>query len=181
MFSQGAPQKVRPRTAAAHAAAGYFQLPEDLALTCDPTGHPHLTANDWVRLRAVPLADGTVAVESASAVATVSTQLSAGTNYCIATQSQIEAAHHQFFGMALARRAETRVAKDLSCRGFDGFYDFVGSLTDRLGIPETLTDLGVRDPDIDALVASALNDPSTGGNPVTMTPENTKALLLDCL
>lgn len=65
--------------------------------------------------------------------------------------------------------------------GFDGFYDFVGSLTDRLGIPETLTELGVSDPDIDALVASALNDPSTGGNPVTMTSENTKALLLDCL
>ncbi|MEP3332643.1 iron-containing alcohol dehydrogenase [Sedimentitalea sp.] len=65
--------------------------------------------------------------------------------------------------------------------GFDGFYDFVGSLTERLGIPETLTELGVSDPDIDALVASALNDPSTGGNPVAMTPENTKALLLDCL
>lgn len=65
--------------------------------------------------------------------------------------------------------------------GFDGFYDFVGSLTDRLGIPKSLTALGVTDPDIDALVASALNDPSTGGNPVTMTPENTKTLLLDCL
>lgn len=65
--------------------------------------------------------------------------------------------------------------------GFDGFYDYVGSLTDRLGIPETLTELGVVDPDIDALVASALSDPSTGGNPVKMTAENTRALLLDCL
>lgn len=153
MFSQGAPQKARPRTAAAHAAAGYFQLPEDLALTCDPTGHPHLTANDWVRLRAVPLADGTVAVESASAVATVSTQLGAGTNYCIATQSQIEAAHHQFFGMALARRAETRVAKDLSCRGFDGFY-----ARNRLQMPlVTVTGLGfvLATPSTAALVLTA--------------------------
>ncbi|MDU9002976.1 iron-containing alcohol dehydrogenase [Sedimentitalea todarodis] len=65
--------------------------------------------------------------------------------------------------------------------GFDGFYDFVGSLTSRLGIPKTLTDLGVGDPDIDALVTSALKDPSTGGNPVKMTPENTRSLLLDCL
>ena len=65
--------------------------------------------------------------------------------------------------------------------GFDGFYDFVGTLNADLGIPATLTDLGVRDPDIDALVASALADPSTGGNPVTMTADNTRALLLDCL
>ncbi|MDK3074070.1 iron-containing alcohol dehydrogenase [Sedimentitalea sp. JM2-8] len=65
--------------------------------------------------------------------------------------------------------------------GFDGFFDYVGSLTDRLGIPSTLTELGVTDPDIDALVASALSDPSTGGNPVKMTAENTRALLLDCL
>ncbi len=65
--------------------------------------------------------------------------------------------------------------------GFDGFYDYVGQLTDRLGIPATLTELGVTDPDIDALVASALSDPSTGGNPVKMTRQNTRALLLDCL
>ncbi len=65
--------------------------------------------------------------------------------------------------------------------GFDGFYDFVGDLTERLGIPATLTQLGVTDPDIDALVVSALADPSTGGNPVKMTTENTRALLLECL
>ncbi len=65
--------------------------------------------------------------------------------------------------------------------GFDGFYDYVGRLTARLGIPATLTELGVRDPDIDVLVAAALADPSTGGNPVRMTPDNTRALLLECL
>ncbi|MBK0325846.1 iron-containing alcohol dehydrogenase [Rhodobacteraceae bacterium F11138] len=64
--------------------------------------------------------------------------------------------------------------------GFDGFYAYVGQLTERLGIPATLTELGVTDPDIDALVASALSDPSTGGNPVKMTTENTRALLADC-
>lgn len=64
--------------------------------------------------------------------------------------------------------------------GFDGFYDYVGGLTDRLGIPDSLTGLGVTDPDIEALVTSALADPSTGGNPVEMTADNTRALLLEC-
>ncbi|QIK40865.1 iron-containing alcohol dehydrogenase [Pontivivens nitratireducens] len=64
--------------------------------------------------------------------------------------------------------------------GYGGFYAFVGDLNAALGIPATLTDLGVANPDIDALVASALIDPSVGGNPVKMTAENTRALLLDC-
>ncbi len=64
--------------------------------------------------------------------------------------------------------------------GYEGFYAFVGDLNASLGIPATLTDLGIANPDIDALVASALIDPSVGGNPVKMTAENTRALLLDC-
>ncbi len=65
--------------------------------------------------------------------------------------------------------------------GFDGFYDFVGGLNRLLGIPENLTELGVKNPDIDALVKSALEDPSTGGNPVEMTAANTRPLLVACL
>ncbi len=65
--------------------------------------------------------------------------------------------------------------------GFEGFYDYVGELNAALGIPANLTALGVADPDIDALVASALQDPSVGGNPVEMTRENTTHLLLACL
>ena len=65
--------------------------------------------------------------------------------------------------------------------GFDGFHDFVGMMNRTLGIPENLTALGVHDPDIDSLVASALADPSVGGNPVEMTVENTRALLESCL
>ena len=60
--------------------------------------------------------------------------------------------------------------------GFDGFRTFVDTLNERLGIPKTLTELGVRDPDIDRLVTDALRDPSTGGNPVEMTESNTRAL-----
>ncbi len=65
--------------------------------------------------------------------------------------------------------------------GFDGFYDFVGRINAELGIPKNLTELGVKDPDLDALTVSALDDPSVGGNPVRMTPENTRALFEACL
>lgn len=64
--------------------------------------------------------------------------------------------------------------------GFDGFYDFVGALNDQLSIPKNLTDLGVQNADIDVLVQAALKDPSTGGNPVTMTYANTRPLLESC-
>ena len=60
--------------------------------------------------------------------------------------------------------------------GFDGFYDFVLGLLDTLEIPKNLRALGVEDPDFDALTASALSDPSVGGNPVEMTASNTRAL-----
>lgn len=65
--------------------------------------------------------------------------------------------------------------------GFDGFHAYVGELNAKLGIPANLTALGVRDPDIDRLVKDALADPSTGGNPVAMTADNTRALLEACL
>ncbi len=65
--------------------------------------------------------------------------------------------------------------------GFDGFCAYVDDLNASLGIPRTLGGIGVGNPDIDRIVAGALNDPSTGGNPVTMTKENTTKLLLACL
>lgn len=60
--------------------------------------------------------------------------------------------------------------------GFEGFAAFVDQFNAELGIPRTLTALGVRDPDLDALTRSALQDPSVGGNPVPMTYENTRKL-----
>jgi len=64
--------------------------------------------------------------------------------------------------------------------GFDGFYAYVGALNGDLGIPANLTALGVTHPDMDRITASALADPSCGGNPVEMTMENTRALLESC-
>ncbi|MCB1441108.1 MAG: iron-containing alcohol dehydrogenase, partial [Nitratireductor sp.] len=65
--------------------------------------------------------------------------------------------------------------------GFDGFCAYVDGLNASLGIPKTLGGLGVKDPDIDRLVKDALADPSTGGNPVEMNAENTRALIEACL
>ena len=64
--------------------------------------------------------------------------------------------------------------------GFDGFLAFVGELNRSLGIPKNLTELGVKDPDMDRLVSSALADPSTGGNPIEMTEANTRSLFEAC-
>ncbi|MEH6835815.1 MULTISPECIES: iron-containing alcohol dehydrogenase [Falsihalocynthiibacter] len=64
--------------------------------------------------------------------------------------------------------------------GFDGFYDYVGTLNAGLKIPANLTAMGITNPDMDKLVQGALIDPSTGGNPVEMTPKNTRALFEAC-
>jgi 4-hydroxybutyrate dehydrogenase len=65
--------------------------------------------------------------------------------------------------------------------GFEGFCAFVDDFNAGFGIPDRLSGLGVTDPDIDWLVRAALRDPSTGGNPVPMTAENTRALLAEIL
>lgn len=61
--------------------------------------------------------------------------------------------------------------------GFEGFQSFVDSFNDSFAIPKSLTELGVKDVDLDVLTAAALRDPSCGGNPVEMTPENTRGLI----
>ena len=50
------------------------------------------------------------------------------------------------------------------------------NLCARLNIPEGLRALGVGDDRLEELTEMALQDPSTGGNPVEMTRENTLAL-----
>ncbi|MGI9351008.1 MAG: iron-containing alcohol dehydrogenase [Rhizobiaceae bacterium] len=64
--------------------------------------------------------------------------------------------------------------------GFDGFYQFVGELNASLGIPKNLTELGVKNPDMEKILKDALADPSTGGNPIEMTEENTRQLIQNC-
>jgi len=63
--------------------------------------------------------------------------------------------------------------------GFVGFCKFVDELNDSLAIPKSLADLGIENPDIDRIVSGALIDPSTGGNPIKMTEENTRKLIME--
>ena len=65
--------------------------------------------------------------------------------------------------------------------GFDGFISFVNNLNKVLNIPSTLTEMGVKEPNIKSLVQSALNDPSCGGNPIKLTKENMTRLFESCL
>ncbi len=61
--------------------------------------------------------------------------------------------------------------------GYDGFCQYVNELNHSMKIPQTLTELGVENPDLESLARSALNDPSVGGNPVAMDYDNTYQLL----
>ncbi|OWV70214.1 alcohol dehydrogenase [Rhizobium sp. R634] len=85
------------------------------------------------------------------------------------------------FNRAAIEEKIGRAAAYLSISGgFDGFYDYVLKLRSDLGVPETLTAMGIAPDRIDELSAMAIEDPSAGGNPVAMTLENTKALFRDC-
>jgi alcohol dehydrogenase class IV len=130
-----------------------------------------------------------------SAAAMGATAFQKGLGAIHALSHPIGAVHHTHHGTTNAvvmqpvltfNREAVEERLDMAARylgiegGFDGFYAFVGDLNRQLGIPANLTELGVSDPDIDALVQSALRDPSVGGNPVAMTAENTEALLRAC-
>jgi alcohol dehydrogenase class IV len=65
--------------------------------------------------------------------------------------------------------------------GFDGFCAYVDGLNASLGIAKNLSGLGIENPDIDRIVSGALIDPSTGGNPIEMTRDNTTKLLLEII
>ncbi len=65
--------------------------------------------------------------------------------------------------------------------GFAGFQRFVEGFNARLGIPKRLGDLGVTDPDTEALLDGALVDPTCGGNPIELTRENLRVALLETL
>lgn len=65
--------------------------------------------------------------------------------------------------------------------GFAGFRERVMELRAALGIPPSLSAMGVEHARLDELTEMALEDPSCGGNPVPMTRENTRALYDACM
>lgn len=78
-----------------------------------------LAPEDWVRCRAIPLnVPGLIAVESPQSIPALKNKLQeAGPISFVTTPAaEIEALQHQKLGESLARRAETRVPDELSCR-----------------------------------------------------------------
>lgn len=65
--------------------------------------------------------------------------------------------------------------------GFDGFRARAVELNEMFSLPRGLAEMGVEEARLDELTDMALTDPSTGGNPVKMTKENTRALFARCL
>ena len=65
--------------------------------------------------------------------------------------------------------------------GFDGFYDFIIKMRAELGVPDKLSALGVGNDRIDELAALAVEDPCAGGNPLPLTLDAAKSLLIECI
>ncbi|MGB0969143.1 MAG: iron-containing alcohol dehydrogenase, partial [Halocynthiibacter sp.] len=87
----------------------------------------------------------------------------------------------EFNASAIADRFDMAAAYLGIEGGFKGFQSFVQEFNDSLGIPRRLSEMGVKDDQLDELVRQALADPSCGGNPVELTAENTRQLFVDCI
>jgi len=66
---------------------------------------------------------------------------------------------------------------DLPGRGFDATLDWLLSFRRQLFIPDTLAEIGVPEADVERLAEKAVRDPSTGGNPVSMTEADFRTLI----
>jgi alcohol dehydrogenase class IV len=65
--------------------------------------------------------------------------------------------------------------------GFDAVLKWVLELRRRIGIPNTLAEIGVGTEHARQFAPAALADPSTGGNPVPMTERDFEQLYLNCI
>jgi alcohol dehydrogenase class IV len=69
----------------------------------------------------------------------------------------------------------------LADRSFDGVQRWVLQLRREIGIPHTLAEIGVHAQHAKPFAPQALNDPSTGGNPLPMTEQDFERLYLKCI
>lgn len=70
---------------------------------------------------------------------------------------------------------------DLPRPSFEGVLDWILDLRRTIGIPDTLAGIGVREEHAEAFSRQAFDDPSTGGNPLVMTPAKFAALYRNCI
>ena len=82
----------------------------------------------------------------------------------------------QFNRPAIEDRVERLAAYLNISDGFDGFYDWIVSFSEAMEVPKSMRALGVEDSKLDLLARMAVEDPSAGGNPITLTEEITRGL-----
>jgi len=80
-----------------------------------------------------------------------------------------------------AKMARLAAFLDLPRHSFEGVLDWILELRRTIGIPQTLAGIGVREEHADAFAQQAFEDPSTGGNPVAMTPGKFAQLYRNCI
>jgi alcohol dehydrogenase class IV len=74
--------------------------------------------------------------------------------------------------------AIARLAAWLGIKGsFDGFLDAILELRASVGVPDTLTGLGIDDRQFDRIAAMAVVDPTASGNPLPLTEDAARSLL----
>jgi alcohol dehydrogenase class IV len=64
---------------------------------------------------------------------------------------------------------------------FDAVLNWILELRRQIGIPATLADLGMQAAHADTFAQQAFDDPSTGGNPLPMTPAKFAQLYRNCI
>jgi len=75
-----------------------------------------------------------------------------------------------------------RAAAYLGIRGgFDGFLKWIVALRKEIGIPHRLSEIGIDSNRLDEVAAMSIKDPTAGGNPITFTEKQYKALAKKCV
>ncbi len=65
--------------------------------------------------------------------------------------------------------------------GFSGFMSWVLQLRDKVGIPHTLTELGIDTAQSETVGKMAVEDPSAGGNPISFSAEQYQQIFEDAV
>ncbi len=84
-------------------------------------------------------------------------------------------------GAILEKAARLARYLELADSSFDGLLAWILELREALDIPRTLEDIGVREDRLDDLTALAFADPSGATNPVPLTENNVRALIVAAL
>jgi alcohol dehydrogenase len=65
--------------------------------------------------------------------------------------------------------------------GFSGFLKWILALRKEIGIPHRLADIGIDTKRLDEVAAMAIKDPSAGGNPISFSARQYRALAKRCV